>query len=76
MNARETFKIEGHNHFRKVTGKTETPYLNMMLFAHHFGITEISNDWNRLHFQWEKDCNMGKITHYNGVKDMMIYHGK
>ena len=76
LKARETFKIEGHNHFREVTGKTETPYLNMMLFANYFGITEISNEWNRLHFQWEKDGNMGKITHYNGVKDMMIDHEK
>jgi len=77
IKARETFKRNGHDHFRGVTGKTETPYLNMMLFHHKFDITELSTDWNRLNFQWQADGNLGKITHYNDIsKDGMLTHGK
>lgn len=77
LKARELLKRKGHDHFRLTTGKTETPYLNMMFMHHNFNITEIPTEWNRLNFQWQKDGNKGKITHYNDVsKNEMLNHGK
>lgn len=77
LKARRLFKRDGHDHFRNTTGKTETPYLNMMLFHHGFDITELPNEWNRLNFQWSKDNDFGKITHFNDVvKDKMKTYGK
>jgi len=77
LKARKAFPRKGHDHFRQVTGKTETPYLNMMLMHHKFNIGELPNEWNRLNYQWQKDGNLGKITHYNDVsKDGMFNHGK
>jgi len=49
----------------------------MMLMHHKFNIGELPNEWNRLNYQWQKDGNLGKITHYNDVsKDGMFNHGK
>lgn len=77
LKARSLFDKKGHEKFYKVTKKGETPYLNMMLFHHDFKITELPTEWNRLNFQWTKDNNYGKITHFNDVvKDKMLSHGK
>jgi len=76
LKAREQFKKEGHEHFRRVTNKTETPYLNMMFIHHNFNVTELPTEWNRLNFQWEKDGDYGKITHFNDVsKPKMMKYG-
>ena len=76
LKARELFDRKGHDHFRKATGRTETPYLNMMLFHHKFDITELPTEWNKLNFQWAADGDRGKITHFNDVvKGKMKTHG-
>jgi hypothetical protein len=76
LKARELFKRNGHDHFRKITGRTETPYINMMLMHHKFKITELPIEWNKLNFQWGLDNDKGKITHYNDVsKNLMLQHG-
>ena len=77
LKARKLFKRNGHDHFRSVTGKTETPYLSMMLMHHKFDITELPIEWNKLNWQWQSDGDYGKITHFNDVsKPMMLTHGK
>ena len=49
----------------------------MMMMHFDFEITELDNEWNRLNFQWQRDGNLGKITHYNDIsKDGMYTHGK
>jgi|TARA_Y100000389_G_scaffold204831_1_gene259998 hypothetical protein len=76
LKARKKIPRKSHDHFRESTGKTETPYLNMMLFHHKFNITELPTEWNKLNFQWAKDGDYGKITHFNDVvKDKMKTHG-
>lgn len=77
LKARKKFKKHCPNEFYRVTKKGETPYLNMMFFHHNFNITEVDNSWNKLNFQWEKDGDLGRITHYNDVvKDGMLKYGK
>ena len=76
LKARKLFKRNGHDHFKQITGKGETPYLNMMLIHHKFKVTELPIEWNKLNFQWKEDGDLGKITHYNDVvKNKMIEHG-
>jgi hypothetical protein len=65
LKARSLFKRQGHEHFRSVTGGTETPYLTMMLMHHQFDVTELPIEWNKLNFQWKVDGDPGKITHFN-----------
>ena len=77
LKARKIFDRKGHDRFKLLTNKTETPYLNMMLMAHDFKITELPMEWNKLNYQWSIDGDMGKITHYNDVsKNEMLTHGK
>ena len=77
LKARKLFRKTGHDHFRSITNKGETPYLNMMFIHHDFKITELDNSWNKLNFQWQRDGDLGRITHYNDVaKQGMLTHGK
>ena len=77
LKARATFDRKGHDHFRSITNKTETPYLNMMFNVYNFNVTELPIDWNKLNWQWKGDGDFGKITHYNDrSKPVMLDHGQ
>lgn len=73
LKARKLFNRNGHEHFRQITNRTETPYLTMMLMHHRFRVTELPIEWNKLNWHWQGDGDLGKITHYNDIsKPMML----
>ena len=50
--------------YRIATKMNEQPYINLMLNKHNLGVTELSNQWNRMNYMWKNGNPDGKINHF------------